>query len=106
MSFGTLKYDCMIKTSVMFSFLPLINSSVAIELSFKLSNAFIFYEPEPPIINILYGLPGIYGQFRLGSALFSFVTKLIILYLHLDTTEILFCTLFQCLYHMDMMLFY
>ena len=33
-SFGTLKYDCVIKLSEMLIFLPLINSSVTIELSF------------------------------------------------------------------------
>ena len=35
-SFGTLKHDCVIKTSEMLSFLPLIKSSVTIELSFLL----------------------------------------------------------------------
>ena len=34
--FGTLKYDCVIKTSEMFTFLPLINSSVTTELSLLL----------------------------------------------------------------------
>ena len=32
-SFGTAKYDCVIKTREMFSFLPLINNSVTIGLS-------------------------------------------------------------------------
>ena len=35
-SFGILKYDCEVKTSEMLSFLPVINSSVTIELSFVL----------------------------------------------------------------------
>ena len=35
-SLGTLKYDCVIKTIEMFNFLPLINSSVTIGLSFLL----------------------------------------------------------------------
>ena len=34
--FATLKSDCVIKTSEMLIFLPLINSSVAIEISFLL----------------------------------------------------------------------
>ena len=33
-SFGMLKYDCVIKTIEMCNFLPLINSSVSIVLSF------------------------------------------------------------------------
>ena len=37
-SFGTLKYDCVIKTREMFSFLPLINNSVTIEFSFFVIN--------------------------------------------------------------------
>ena len=35
-SFGTLKYDCVIKTREMFNFLPLINNSDTIEFSFLL----------------------------------------------------------------------
>ena len=37
----------------------------------KFNNTFVFSDPEPPIINILYGLSGIYGQFLLCSVLFS-----------------------------------
>ena len=33
--------------------------------SIKFNNKFVFPDPEPPIINILYGWPGIYGQFLL-----------------------------------------
>ena len=33
-SFGTLKYDCVIKTREIINFLPLINNSVTIEFSF------------------------------------------------------------------------
>ena len=35
-SFGTLKYDCVIKTRETFNFLPLINNSVTTEFSFLL----------------------------------------------------------------------
>ena len=31
--------------------------------SFKFNNTFVFPDPESPIINILYGLSGMYGQF-------------------------------------------
>ena len=46
----------------------------------KLSNAFVFPDPEPPIIKIMYRCSGIYGYFLLYSLLFSFVilSKLII----------------------------
>ena len=37
-SFGTFKYDCVIKTADMFNLLPLINSSVTIEFSFLIIN--------------------------------------------------------------------
>ena len=36
-SFGTLKYDYVIKAREMFNFLPLINNSVTIDFSFLLS---------------------------------------------------------------------
>ena len=53
-SLDTLKYDCVIKTIEMFNFLPLINNSVIIEVSFllliisaiissKTINTFFFY---------------------------------------------------------------
>ena len=42
-------------------------------LSIKFKNAFVFPDPEPPIINILYGWSGIYGYFKLCSVLFSLV---------------------------------
>ena len=35
-SFGTFKYDCVIRTIEMFNFLPLINNLVTIEFSFLL----------------------------------------------------------------------
>ena len=35
-SFGALKYDCVIKTREMFSFLPLINNSVTKQIAFYL----------------------------------------------------------------------
>ena len=34
-------------------------------------NKFVFPDPEPPIINILYGWSGIYDQFLLCLVLFS-----------------------------------
>ena len=37
----------------------------------KFNNAFVFSDPEPSIISILYGWSGIYGQFELSSNLFS-----------------------------------
>ena len=33
--------------------------------SIKFNNKFVFPDPEPPIINIPYGLSGKYGQFLL-----------------------------------------
>ena len=40
-------------------------------LFIKFNNAFVFPDPEPPIISILYG-SGIYGHFKLCFVLFSF----------------------------------
>ena len=37
----------------------------------KFNNTFVFQDPESPIINILYGWSGLYGQFLLCSVLFS-----------------------------------
>ena len=37
----------------------------------ELSNAFLFYEPEAPITNILHGQQRIWAQFWLRSVLFS-----------------------------------
>ena len=42
-------------------------------LFIKFSNAFVFTDPEPPIINILYGWSGIYGQLGLCFLSFSLV---------------------------------
>ena len=42
-------------------------------LFIKFSNAFVFPDPEPPIINILYGWSEIYGQLELCFLLFSLV---------------------------------
>ena len=39
----------------------------------RLTNAFVFPDPEPQTIKILYGLSGISGQFVLCSFMFSFV---------------------------------
>ena len=39
--------------------------------SIKFNNTFVFPDPEPPIINILYGLSGIYGQLLLCLVIFS-----------------------------------
>ena len=46
----------------------------------KLSNVLVFHDPEPPIINTLYGGSGINGHILLWFLLFSFVisSKLII----------------------------
>ena len=63
-SFGTEKQDCVINTRDTYKI-----SCFFIELS----NAFAFPYTELPVINILYGLSGIYGHFLLWSSLFSFV---------------------------------
>ena len=49
----------------------------------RLSNTFLFPEPEPPTTSIPYGLSGIHGQCRLCFCLFSDVTstKLIIIFI-------------------------
>ena len=39
--------------------------------SIKFIDAFVFPDPEPPIINILYGWSEIHGQFLLCTVLFS-----------------------------------
>ena len=39
--------------------------------SIEFNNTFVFPDPESPIINILYGLSGVCGQFSLYSVLFS-----------------------------------
>ena len=39
----------------------------------RLSIAYVSPDPEPPIINALYGCSGIYGQFGLYSFMSSFV---------------------------------
>ena len=41
--------------------------------SIKFNNTFVFPDPEPPIINILYGWSGVYGQFLLCSVLFPLI---------------------------------
>ena len=38
----------------------------------EFNNSFVFPDPEPPIISILFGLSEIYGHFKLCSVLFSF----------------------------------
>ena len=53
-SFGTFKYDCLIKTREMFNFLPLINNSVTIEFSFLL--LIISAIISSKIINVLRSL--------------------------------------------------
>ena len=40
-------------------------------VSIKFNNKFVFPDPEPPVINVLYGRSGIYGQFLLCLVLFS-----------------------------------
>ena len=39
----------------------------------RLSNAFVFPDPETPIFNIRYGWSAIFGQFELCSFMSSFV---------------------------------
>ena len=39
-------------------------------LFIRLNDAFVFSDPEPPIINILYGWSGIYGHFKLCCVFF------------------------------------
>ena len=41
----------------------------------KLSNAFVFLDPESPIINFLYGWSGIYGHLLFSPSLCSFVIQ-------------------------------
>ena len=54
-SYGSLAYKYILSMSGWFSI--------------KLNNKFVFPDPEPPIINILYGWSEIYGQFLLCSVL-------------------------------------
>ena len=46
--------------------------SVSSWLCIKFNNTFVFPDPEPPIISILYGWSGIFGHIKLCSVLFSF----------------------------------
>ena len=57
-SFGTLKYDWVIKTRAIFNFLPLINNSVTIEFSFLL--LIISAIISSKAINTLHILPMLY----------------------------------------------
>ena len=41
----------------------------------RLNNEFVFTDPEPPIINIIYGWSGVGGQFVLCSFMFSLTSK-------------------------------
>ena len=59
-SFGTLKYDCVIKTNEMFNFLSLINNSVTIRLIFVL--LIISAIMSSKTINILHFLPILYSS--------------------------------------------
>ena len=45
--------------------------SMSIWFSIKFNNKFVFPDPDPAIINVLYGCSGIYGQFLLCLILFS-----------------------------------
>ena len=47
--------------------------SISGSLFVRLSNAFVFPNPEPRTINILYGWSGTSGQFRLCCFMFSIV---------------------------------
>ena len=50
-SYGSLAYKYILLMSGLFSI--------------KFNNKLVFPDPEPPVINILYGWSGIYGQFVL-----------------------------------------
>ena len=55
--------------------------------SIEFNDAFVFPDPEPLVINILYGWSGIHGHFGLCCFLFSLVksSKLIVVCLYLYT---------------------
>ena len=54
-------------------------------LFIKVNNAFVFPDPEPPTISILYGWSRIYGHFLLCFALFSFAySSKLIIYIYLS----------------------
>ena len=55
-SYGSLAYKYILSMSTYFSI--------------KFNNTLAFPDPEPPVINVLYGLSGIYGQY--GYAGFYF----------------------------------
>ena len=61
---------------------------------YEFSNAFVFPDPEPPIINIRYGWLGIYGQLGLWFTLFSVVIK----FIHQNLSFIIYSTLLFLLY--------
>ena len=56
-------------------------------LFIKFSNAFVFPDPKPPIINILYGWSRMYGHLRLFFLLFSlvYISKFILYNLYCHT---------------------
>ena len=60
-------------------------------LFIKFNNAFVFPDPEPPIINILYGWSEIYGHYMLCFIFISIIIKINHLYLlsisHLHTSK-------------------
>ena len=89
-AFGSFKYfvPAFSRFLIKISYFDLLKSfackeilSISFCLFIKLSSAFVFPDPEPPIIKFLYGWSGIYGHFSLCSLLFSFVisSRLIIL---------------------------
>ena len=55
--------------------------SISIRLFIKFNNAFVFPDPEPPIINILYGWSEIYGHYMLCFIFISIIIKINHLYL-------------------------
>ena len=68
-SFGTLKYDCVTKTRKMLTFLPLMNSSVTIGLSFLL--LIISAIISSKIIDTLRFFPGLYSSIFLKTSCIS-----------------------------------
>ena len=59
-SFGTLKYDCVIKIREIFNFLPLKNNSVTIEFSFVLSIISAIISSKT--IKFLFSISGLYSS--------------------------------------------
>ena len=81
------------------------NTIIIIILVFiKLSNAFVFSDPEPPIINSLFVSSGICGQLVLSFFMFSLVisSKLIVFVLFYYTVTLCcYISINKCFYQID-----